>query len=203
MRKITLLCDGTSDLCIIDILNWVIDENLSDERFQINAARELIPAHGRLRDRLKKVEQNHEPDIIICHRDSEDNQPEHRLQEIEAETKAANLTTPVIRAVPVRMIESWLLFDSNAIRCAASNRNGNQRLTLPRFNSIETLPDPKSVLFDSLRIASGLPPQRLSRFNVHAARHRIPAFVSDFSPLRALPSFSRFEEELIQTVREL
>lgn len=203
MRKITLLCDGTSDLCIIDILNWIVDESLSDNRFQINAARELIPAHGRLRDRLKKVERNHEPDIIICHRDSEENQSEPRLQEIEAEVQAANITTPVIRAVPVRMIESWLLFDASAIRCAASNRNGNQKLTLPKINLIESLPDPKSVLFDNLRIASGLPPQRLSRFNVHAARHRIPAFVSDFSPLRALPSFLRFEEELIQTVREL
>jgi hypothetical protein len=124
----------------------------------------------------------------------------NRLNEIATEVNAANLSTPVIRAVPVRMIESWLLFDENAIRSAASNSNGTADLGLPRIATLEKIPNPKAILFNALQNASELPPRRLQRFRVEAARHRIPNFISDFSPLRALRSFQSFEDELIEAL---
>lgn len=200
MKKITLLCDGSSDLCLIDIINWIIDNNHSDEDIRVNAARELIPAHGRLGLRLKKTEDNHAPDVIVCHRDSEGIHPNIRLTEILEEAEFANITIPVVRAVPVRMIESWLLFDASAIRCAASNKNGKEKLPLPKINTLEQLTDPKEILFNNLKTASDLPPHRLSKFNPHEARHRITSFIEDFSPLRILPSFQRFENELLEAL---
>jgi len=49
------------------------------------------------------------------------------------------------------MIESWLLTDEDAIRCAADNRNGTANLNLPVHNRIEKLNNPKEVLFLALK----------------------------------------------------
>lgn len=195
-----LVCDGTSDAGLVNIAQWVTDTEFPDLTFRMFAAREVIPAHGALSDRLQRAFEAYSPDIIICHRDAEAMTLEGRSAQIDAARLAANLTVPVVTAVPVRMIESWLLMDEIAIRCAADNRNGTVQLNLPRHTVIETLADAKETLFAALRAASDLPTQRLRKFNHHRARSRVTEFIDDFSPLRNLSSFRAFEAHLIAAV---
>jgi hypothetical protein len=164
------------------------------------AAKEVIPAHGPLPHRLKTAFNAYGPDIIICHRDAEAMTLENRSAEVSTARLTANIHIPVVAAVPVRMIESWLLTDERAIRCAADNRNGTGQLNLPHHTVIEALPDAKNTLFTALRTASNLPTQRLRKFNHHRARSRITDFVDDFSVLRNLSSFRSFETQLIAAV---
>jgi hypothetical protein len=95
------------------------------------------------------------------------------------------------------MLEAWLLFDADAIRRAAGNPHGTQQLTLPPLTDLENLPHPKAGLHQALRHASGLHGRRLRSFNPHIALHRIPQFIEDFSPLRALCAFQRLESSIL------
>lgn len=189
-------------MCIQDLIQAVADTAFPNQAFRITAAREVIPAHGSLRIRLQRAYKDYEPDILVCHRDAEGASAIDRTAEIRVALEAGGIPVPVIPAVPVRMIESWLLTDPNAIRCAADNRNSNIELNLPRLRSIEQLTDPKETLFLALRTASNLPPQRLKRFNEHRARSRVASFMDDFTGLRKLPSFQQFEALLKTAIRE-
>jgi hypothetical protein len=198
-----IVCDGTSDLCLQDIVEWITDTAFPDQAFRIFPAREVIPAHSSLTDRLQKAYNSYEPNIIVCHRDAETMSLEDRVFEISTAQYALNLQIPVVPAVPVRMIESWLLTDEGAIRSAADNRNGKSDLNLPSHNTIEILKDPKEVLFSALKTACGLPPQRLKKFNQNRARSRIASFIKNFETLRALASFQKFENRLVKAVMAL
>lgn len=194
------MCDGTSDLCIQDIIQWIVDEHFSSRVFRIQAAREVIPAHANLQTRIRRAHEIYQPDIIVCHRDGENQSLLHRANEISLAAAAANISKPVVPAIPIRMVESWLLIDTLAIRSAANNRNGKQALSLPSHSRIENSTDPKNVLFAALSTASGLASQRLKRFDVHKARSRIAGYIDDFTPLRHQSGFLLFEQELVAAV---
>ena len=100
------------------------------------------------------------------------------------------------------MQEAWLLFNEAAIRHAAGNRSGRQSLHLPPFKQLEKLPDPKGELHKRLKQASGLSGRRLKRFPVRQRARRVPEFMDDFSPLRALSAFAALEEDLQQIIEQ-
>jgi hypothetical protein len=141
-------------------------------------------------------------DLLIVHRDSETSSPDIRFEEIRQALLAAGCQVAAIGVVPVRMTEAWLLFDQQAIRLAAGNPNGSNPLPIPAAHWDE-LPDPKQVLFEALRVASGLPGRRLKKFSVSAAAHRVPEYIQDFTPLLNLPAFAQFEGDLQRILREL
>ena len=203
VTNIAIVCDGTSDLCIHHLIQWIVDTSFPEQAFRINAAREVIPAHAPLHLRLRKAYENYEPDVIVCHRDAEKISLQERTREIKTAAVDSGIPIPIVPAIPVRMIESWLLTEEAAIRSAANNRNGLIKLNLPSQHHIESLPNPKDVLFQALRAASDLPPQRLKKFNEHSARSRITGFIDDFSNLRKLNSFLQFESSLKEAVSPL
>lgn len=201
--KICLLCDGTSDFCLEDLIQWTLETNLKDIQFRMIRATSLVPAKGKLSHRLAKAEVDYQPDIIVCHRDAEKYSFQERKMEILESALEAQIASPVVPAVPVKMLESWLLSDEFAIRKAANNVNGKYPLNLPNPARIDTIADPKELLFSMLRQASELPAQRLQRFNVQQARSRVSSHISDFTPLRRLDSFLEFENCLTRTASEL
>lgn len=198
--SIAIVCDGTSDLCLQNIIEWITDTTFPDQAFRIFPAREVIPAHGSLEKRLEKAHISYEPNIIVCHRDAENFTLADRTSEISNAHSIANIPIAVVPAIPIRMIESWLLTDENAIRCAADNRNGKTELNLPHHNKIESLKNPKESLFLALKIASNLSPQRIRSFNENRARSRIASFMEDFKSLRLLTSFNTFEFLLVEAI---
>jgi hypothetical protein len=143
-------------------------------------------------------------DLLFVHRDAENAPLEQRIAEITKAVQEAGTRMripPTIAVVPVRMLESWLLLDAQAIRKAAANPHGTQPLNLLRPTQLENLPDPKKMLRQLLREASGLSGRRLNSFNHNVALHRIPDYIEDFSQLRTLPAFQRLEETVSETIR--
>mgnify|MGYP001028996770 CR=1 FL=1 len=73
---------------------------------------------------------------------------------------------------------------------------------LLRVNGVTGVPDPKAVLHDRLRRASGLHGRRLRTFPVGQRARRVAELIADFSPLRALPAFRALETDVQTMVRE-
>ncbi|AMR27603.1 hypothetical protein A0257_11185 [Hymenobacter psoromatis] len=208
MRRITftLLTDGSSDRCLLPHIQWAIAEALAGESYQLDAQwadlRGLPQASTELADRIRLAVELYPCDLLLIHRDSESQPYAKRETEITAalgELSASALPVSA-RLVPVRMQETWLLVDEQAIRVAAGNPKGRVALAIPRIGTLETLPNPKVILHTALRAASELSARRLHRFNPEARAFQVGDSITDFTPLRQLPSFQRFSVELRQAL---
>ena len=109
----------------------------------------------------------------------------------------------IVKLIPVRMQEAWLLIDERAIREAAGNPRGRIPLELPRIGQLEALPKPKALLHAALRTASELSARRLQSFKPEARAFQVGDCIADFALLRQLPSFQRFEAALRQALATL
>lgn len=200
--RYTLISDGPSDRALIPILSWVLRETGDIARVQAEWADlgRLPKPPKSLRDRILLAIDLFPCDLLFVHRDAERQAPERRYEEIHSairEAASQGFRTPVVCVVPVEMTEAWLLFDEVAIRLAAGNPNGKNPLNLPELTRIEQIPNPKDILFQVLREASGLTDRRLKKFNLAGAQIRITELIADFSPLRALCAFQELEKKIL------
>jgi|WetSurMetagenome_2_1015567.scaffolds.fasta_scaffold08743_7 hypothetical protein len=199
--RYTLISDGPSDRALIPILTRILREKGGVARVQsewADLARLPSPPKG-LRDRILVAIELFPCDLLFVHRDAERQEPERRYEEIHSAIRDAALQgfrTPAVCVIPVQMTEAWLLFDEVALRHAAGNPNGTNPLNLPELSKIEQVTNPKEILFQVLREASGLTARRLKKFNLAGARIRITELIADFSPLRALRAFQALEKKI-------
>jgi hypothetical protein len=188
--RYTLVADGSSDRVLIPLLNWLLDR--ADIRYQDQFADRLPSDGNTLKRRAAAALRLYPCDLLFVHRDGEGQGFDERVKEIQRElADANNLYVPI---VPVRMTEAWLLSSETAIRRAAGNPNGKMPLGLPTWREWDQKPDPKQILFDALRNASGLQGRHLRRFHEHAVRHRVAELTGDFSPLEKLPAFAHLRD---------
>jgi len=191
----TLLSDGPFDIALRPILTWLLITN--GVRFAIQAEwadlRTLKNPPTVLAHRISAAIQNYPCDLVFIHRDAERQSRTDRVREIRRAIDALSCIIeypPYICVIPVRMTEAWLFFEEQAIRTAAGNSHGRELLDLPPPRKIESLPDPKSLLYDLLRSASGLRGRRLNNMPVSVYAARVSELIEDFSPLRQLSAFS-------------
>lgn len=198
--RYSLISDGSSDAALLPILSWLLRESRVQCAIQPSLAdlRRLPTPPSSLAQRISAALDLYPCDLLFVHRDAERQPLSHRKTEVQQVIHGLKLGTvpPWICVIPVRMTEAWLLFDEAAIRHAAGNRSGRQPLDLPRLSELEDLPDPKNMLYDSLRRASGLHGTRLKRFRVTQSAVRVSSLVTDFSPLRRLSAFQELEADL-------
>jgi hypothetical protein len=185
---------------LLPILGWLIAE-MSTTPFEQNWAdpRWWRRRPAKLAARVEAALDLYPCDLLVVHRDAEREDPKSRLREIEEATQGRSV--PVVCAVPVRMTEAWLLFDEAAIRRAAGCPNGNMPLNLPALKMVESVPDPKEVLYEAIRVASNLSGRR--RRQIQPDIRRVADLIDDFAPLRVVPSFCRFEESMCEALRAL
>jgi hypothetical protein len=202
--RYTLLADGPSDRALIPILTWLLREYYPNYAIQAEWAdlRRLPRKPESLAEKIERSVDLYPCDILFVQRDAEKQTIDSRKNEIREaiELVAEFYSIPTtINVIPIRMQEAWLLFDESAIRKASGNPNGQETLCLPHLNKIERLPNPKRILYDLLRKASGLSGRRLSRLQVNSYAPRVSEFINSFAPLRALSAFNALESD-IQTV---
>jgi hypothetical protein len=131
--------------------------------------------------------------MLFIHRDAETEPAAARLVEIEAATRS--LTQQVVPIIPVRMTEAWLLHDEAALRRASGNPNGKIALGLPALTRVESIPDPKQLLFDALLTATELEGRRRQKAQAQSGqmRHQLAQLIDDYAPLIGVaPSFDAF-----------
>jgi len=207
--KYTLIADGSSDRILLNIIKWLLDDlyptlpnegayadfralpkppNKSDIKKQIEVAREYYPF-----------------DILFYHRDAESKSKdimERRTLEIQQHLTDEEQSITVC-IIPIRMMEAWLLFDENAIKKAAGNRNYEGRINLPDLKKVENEKDPKILLYNLLKTVSGRKGRNLKRFNTAYHTHLVAENIDDFNPLRELSAFRFFEQNLRNTIDTL
>jgi len=201
-----LLSDGSSDKRLLPILTWLLRQHCPNSAIQPEWAdfRGLRYPPRTLADQISKCLELYPCDLLFIHRDAENQTHEIRKNEImtvvqDVSNRVPN--PPAICVVPVRMQEAWLLFNESAIRKAASNPNGSILLNLPKLPAVETLPDPKILLYDLLKTASELSSRRLKKLNVSKKAHLVAEYINDFSPLRNLTAFKALEADLTDFIK--
>ena len=200
----TLLGDGPSDEVLLRHLAWLIGQHLSPEistRPQWGDLRACRERPIGLAQRIRTALILYPCDLLFVHRDAENQMPQTRYDEIQRAIEQNGVESmPAVCVVPVRMQEAWLLFDETAIRQAVGNPNGRVKLSLPPPTTAEAIPDPKAVLYETLRKASELTGRRLKKFSESHAARRLAEYITDFSPLRQLRAFRRLENDLQQFI---
>ena len=199
--RYTLLADGTSDEVLIPILDWLIGQHIPGVRSVSVFARGFGKVGNDLNSRVQAALQYFPCDLLFIHRDAEAMSPNQRRAEIDAVMGDSNV--PFVAVIPVRMSEAWLLADEEAIRFSAGNAAGRHRLNLPKRQRWEMLPDPKAILLDALRLASGKSGRALDKFNPEKARHLITPRTASFGALRGLAAFDAFEADLVLQLKRM
>jgi len=201
----TLITDGSSDAVLMRIVDWLLRQHLPDMPIAGEWAdfRQFRTPPKNLDDRITQTIALYPCEVLFIHRDAETKTIDDRRDEIDRAIRQANVNHPYICVVPVRMQEAWLLLDETAIRWAAGNPNGKRALDLPNYSHIEAIPDPKELLYDTLKTASELGRKRLKKFRPNQRIHRITDYIEDYSALRNLSAFEIFEDGLINTLSQM
>ena len=189
--RFLLVADGSSDRDLLPVLRWSVREiapalHFYEPEFVVRDTRLDFEAE------LRRLHMDYKPDLLFVHRDAE------RMPLQERRSQIPDIGCNLVRVVPLRMTEAWLLIDQSAIRSAAGNPNGNIALSLPPIERLETLPDPKGILRELLVTASELPPRRRQRFKAGLSRRiqQVAANIASFAPLRRLAGFQAFEADI-------
>jgi hypothetical protein len=199
--RATLVTDGSSDVILLPILEWLIGQ-LTSAEIELRWAdlRGLRRKPGGLSERLAIATHLYPCNILFVHRDAEGQHAELRHDEIRLANKTG---TAHVCIVPVRMQEAWLLHNESALREAAGRPSGTDPLDLPPAARWERLADPKLILHNALRQASGAQGRRAKRFSLARAAHRLAGLITDWSPLRPLQAFARLELDTKNALRNL
>lgn len=201
--RFTLLADGPTDEILVPIASWLLRQRTTQPFDSQWAELRSYPRRVRgLSERIRVTLELYPCDLLLIHRDAEREPREARAREIDRALVGLE-HPPVVRVIPVRMQDAWLLFDEAAIRMAAGCPNGKVPLDLPPLRRVEQDPDPKNTLHEQLRRASGLSGRRAKQFLPHLHARRLADILDDFEPLRQLPAFQAFEEELMTAIGEL
>lgn len=103
--------------------------------------------------------------------------------------------------VPVRMIESWMLADTELLKKEIGSSLSDVDLELHRFP--EHYADPKQAIENAIRIVSSEKPKR-RRCDFTISDLYLPIGQKmDLSKLNVLPSFRKFEESIRNSLHEL
>ncbi|MDP3915287.1 MAG: hypothetical protein Q8R96_16290 [Bacteroidota bacterium] len=202
--KYTLIADGSSDMTLLKIIKWSLDDLYPKVPNDGNFAdfRQMPDPPKRLGDKVHRAKLYFPFDILFVHRDAESTNARmiaQRSQEINIELPEADIDKTIC-VVPIKMMETWLLIDEDAIKKAVGNRNYSGSINLPSLNTLERENQPKELLHAILREASGKRGRNLKKFNIDKAVHLVAENIEDFSPLRNLVAFKAFEDELKKVV---
>jgi hypothetical protein len=197
--RFALIADGSFDRVLIPIIKWALKDAGIPSVDQFAGPQRLPRKLPSLAAKLAAAVDLFPCQILFVHRDAEGEVWDVRRNEIERaflESREMGLALTAVAMIPVRMSEAWLCFDEKAIREASGNPAGRIPLAVPDLARIETSPDPKSKLQHALRTASELGGRRRKSFDPHEAVHLVANNIRDYSPLRKLSAFQRFESAI-------
>lgn len=210
-----LLGEGSNDAALVPVLTWLLEQHLPEYDIQgdfINSKRINVRSPAILAPRFQTYLaprifgclQLHVQELLFIHRDIDTASRSTRLAEISTalqEVRSVDTNIPpVVCVLPIHMTEAWFLFDETAIRRASGHPNGRQHLSLPHMHEVEARANPKQILEEAMRRASGRSGRRLKELEVGVGR--VAQLINEFSPLRRLTAFQDLEADLERTIHE-
>jgi hypothetical protein len=193
----TLLSEGSSDQALLPILSFVLRERGAEtvESQWADIGRLREPPQT-LPEQIRTAIDLYPCDLLFVHRDADRLGHELRKEQIMRGLDEAEIGVASVCVVPVRMTETWLLFDEQAIRAAAGRPRGRVAVNLPPLRRLEEEAYPKEALHQALRDASELRGRRLRDFPVTQRVRRVAELIGDYGALRGLSAFRALEQEV-------
>lgn len=198
-----LIGEGASDEALLHVLTWMIEQHTSRPIRPLWPDFATLGRPPTLEGRIQHALALYPCDLLFVHRDADKSPREERVAEIRtALANSAPENLPAVCVIPVRMTEAWLLIDEAALRTAAGAPKGRQDLVLPTVRELENLGDPKLLLGELIRAASGLQGRRLKRLKRQTTITRLAELIDDFSALRQLSAFQALEADFLKVMTE-
>lgn len=181
--RAALISEGSSDHGLTHVLERLC-RSLGVPEIEVESATEVLQlfksggtVEGKI-STLLRVDPGF--DLLFVHRDADNAGLEARQQEIEAADTRAGQHRPLVRVIPVKVMEAWLLLDEDEIRTVVGNPKGKAPLNLPKRSKVEACGDPKGRLRAALQAATIKKPNKKpnkkpaalssARFNLYRAR---------------------------------
>lgn len=200
--RYSFLSDGPSDRVLMPAIDWLLRRHSRHVFAGEWAELRRLPHPPRgLEERVRVCLELYPCELLFVHRDAESAAYSERVDEIRRAVASID-APPTVCVVPVRMQEAWLLFDEAAIREAADNPNGEERMELPALSSLEEILDPKEMLKKLLKQASGRSGRRLKSFDTRERIYRLAQILMDYSPLLRVSAFKALDAEIRKTILE-
>jgi hypothetical protein len=134
--KYTLIADGSSDKTLLSIIKWSLDDLYPKIPNEGSFAdfRNIPNPPKSIKDKVKIALEYYPFDVLFIHRDAENTNIRTINQRVAEITKELqnDLLGKIICVIPIKMMETWLLFDKKAIKRAAGNRNYKGNIILPK-----------------------------------------------------------------------
>lgn len=113
------------------------------------------------------------------------------------EEDCCKLLVPII---PVRMIEAWMLADTDLLKSEMGTDKSNNVLGIDR--NPESIADPKNVIEQAIKIATEDKPKRRQRLSI-SDLYSIVGDTIGIAALERLESYRKFQDEVRRAYREL
>ena len=148
----TLIGDGSSDKILVTIIKWLLNDLYptvpNEGEFADFSSFKNPPKASEVAERIKLAQHYYCCDILIYHRDGESvtdikKTIQQRKNEI-INSQGIENTNNIVVIVPVKMMETWLLINENAIKKAADNPNYSKPISLPKITELEKQKQPKA-----------------------------------------------------------
>jgi hypothetical protein len=200
--RFVLTGEGSSDLRLVEHIQTIlIDEGFSEVSGEIPDLGLFRPAVGRsVRDKLVALVRYYpHADVIFVHRDADNVGAAVRDAEISGACEGVVELDRIISVVPVTMLETWLLADTEAIKRVAGNSGHRGVINcIPATRRLEDARDTKQILMDALCEASGTQGARLGKFKKRFSemRARLTVDLDPNGPVQELPSYQVFRQKI-------
>ncbi|XUP37339.1 hypothetical protein WAE31_06630 (plasmid) [Xanthomonas axonopodis pv. vasculorum] len=193
--------EGLSDLNLVDHIETLLIRagflEVSGTRFDPSR----LPMHvgHSVREKLQVLTELYpSADVIFVHRDADAQGMAARQKEIKAACDGICDSDLVIPIIPVRMLETWLLVDSRAIRRVAGKMGQDKIECIPALKNLEHVADSKKLLLDALCECSELQGIKLKKFKnlFGKMRARLVSAIDPDGPICQLPSYLQLKNDL-------
>jgi hypothetical protein len=200
--RFVLTGEGSSDLRLVEHIQTIlIGEGFSEVSGEVPDLGMFTPAVGRsVREKLLALMKYYpHADLILVHRDADNVGAAVREQEIWAASDGVVDAGRIVPIIPVTMLETWLLADTDAIKLVAGNSGYRGSLNcIPSLRRLEGARDTKQLLMEALCQASETQGARLGKFKKRFSemRARLTVDLNPDGPVTELASYQDFRRKI-------
>ena len=208
--RAALIAEGSSDRGLTYVLERLC-RSLGVSEIEVESTTDLLQRYGLGSTVEAKISTllNADPefDLLFVHRDADNAGLEARQQEIETAAARAGRPWPLVRVIPIKEMEAWLLLDEAQLRTVVGNPKGKAPLSLPKRSHVEACRDPKARLRAALQAATitkpGKKPSVLSSAQFNRYRARLLEELDIAGPVKELHAWQTLVAELRVTLIEV
>ncbi|MEA5124961.1 hypothetical protein [Xanthomonas floridensis] len=193
--------EGVSDLNLVDHIETLLIKVGFVEASGTSFDPSRLPFHvgHSVREKLEVVRDLYpSADVVFVHRDADAQGLAARRREIHDACAGIYDPASVIPVVPVKMLETWLLVDSQAIRRVAGKAGCDPIGCVPPLRDLERIRDSKNLLLSALCECSELQGTKLKKFKklFGQMRARLVSAIDAEGPICELSSYWQLKSDL-------